>query len=103
VRRASGAPDWVGSASRDTVGIRIPDHDLTLAVLSAAGPLAVTSANLSAASPTLDAAGARRALGDSVAVYLEGASSGEAPSTIVDLSAAAPRILRTGPVEWETH
>jgi len=93
-------PEWVGDPRRNTVGVRIPDHPTALAVLAVAGPLAVTSANRSAAEPAFDAAGARQALGDSVAVYLPGAAKGRAASTIVDVSGEEPRILREGPVDW---
>ena len=39
--------DWVGDAQRRTVGLRVPDHPVAIELLSAVGPLAVTSANLS--------------------------------------------------------
>jgi tRNA A37 threonylcarbamoyladenosine synthetase subunit TsaC/SUA5/YrdC len=45
---------------------------------------------------------AREQLGDLVDVYLDaGPSAQQAASTIVDLSGAHPRILRTGPVTAE--
>jgi len=98
--RAPAMPDWVGDPGRDTVGVRIPDHPVAQEILTAAGPLAVTSANRSAEEPALDAAGAIETLGDSIAVYLPGVASGGEASTIVDLSAREPRILRQGSVEW---
>ena len=98
--RADGLPAWVGDPDRETVGVRIPDHPLTLGVLEAFGPLAVTSANRSGEDPAVDADGARLALGDAVAVYLPGASHGDSASTVVDLSSGEARVLRPGPVAW---
>ena len=100
--RAPAVPDWVGDPGRDTVGVRIPDHPVALEILTAAGPLAVTSANRSSEKPAIDAAGAKESLGNVVAVYLPGVAGGGEASTIVDLSGHEPRILRQGPVEWVT-
>jgi tRNA threonylcarbamoyl adenosine modification protein (Sua5/YciO/YrdC/YwlC family) len=99
LRRADGVPAWIGHAD-DTVGVRIPDHPVALALLEACGPLAVTSANRTGEDPAIDADGARLALGDAVAVYIPGAASGDVASTVVDLSGASPRVLRPGPVAW---
>jgi len=100
VPRAGGLPDWIGHPDSDSVGIRVPDHPITLALLAATGPLAVTSANRSGYPPAADDLSARAALGDAVAVYLEGGGSGAAPSTVVDMTGSEPRILRRGPVAW---
>jgi len=101
VRRAPGLPDWLGDPTRESVGLRVPDHPAALALLEAAGPLAVTSANHSGLVPALDAAGARAIFGTEVAAYLPGAGGGGAPSTVVDFTALTPRVLRAGPVAWE--
>jgi tRNA A37 threonylcarbamoyladenosine synthetase subunit TsaC/SUA5/YrdC len=59
----------------------------------------VSSANVSGVPPAVDADGARHQLGDLVDVYLDaGPSPQQAASTIVDLTGAAPHILRSGPV-----
>jgi tRNA threonylcarbamoyl adenosine modification protein (Sua5/YciO/YrdC/YwlC family) len=100
VPRAEGLPDWVGSEALGTVGIRVPDHPVALALLSASGPLAVTSANRSGEPPAADAAAAEAALREAVAVYLPGAGAGGAPSTVVDLSGPEPRVLREGALDW---
>jgi tRNA threonylcarbamoyl adenosine modification protein (Sua5/YciO/YrdC/YwlC family) len=100
VRRAAGLPEWIGDAVRGTVGLRVPDHPVALALLRAAGPLAVTSANRSGRPPALDHSDARRRLGDSVAVYLPGRAGAGAASTVVDLSGCEARVLRRGPVSW---
>ena len=81
----------------------MPSHPKALEVLSATGPLAVTSANRSGESPALDSQTAAAALGDAVSVYVSGAAFGGEASTVVDLSGAQPRVLRQGPVEWSTE
>jgi L-threonylcarbamoyladenylate synthase len=87
-------------AGRPTVGVRMPDHSVALALLKAfGGPLAVTSANRSGEPDCLTADEVEAALGDAVAVLLDGGRSpGGAPSTVADLSGPALRILREGPV-----
>jgi len=101
VPRAAGLPDWVGDASRDSVGLRVPNHPAALALLAASGPLAVTSANRSGEAPAADDSGARAMFGKRVAAYLPGSGANLAPSTVVDFTGASPRVLRTGPVAWE--
>jgi tRNA threonylcarbamoyl adenosine modification protein (Sua5/YciO/YrdC/YwlC family) len=100
VPRADGLPDWVGDPAAGSVGVRVPDHPAALALLAAAGPLAVTSANRSGEIPVGDHRSARASLGDAVAVYIEGSGGGDTSSTVVDLTGLHPRILRPGPVEW---
>lgn len=100
VPRLRGLPDWIGDPVRDTVGIRVPDHPTALALLRAAGPLAVTSANRSGEPPARDHGEAEAALGGAVAVYLPGPAGGGSSSTVVDLSGPEPRVLRAGPLPW---
>jgi tRNA threonylcarbamoyl adenosine modification protein (Sua5/YciO/YrdC/YwlC family) len=91
--------NWDLGETRQTVAVRVPDHDVALAVLKATGPLAVSSANLTGepAATTID--DAERMLGDAVAVYLDaGTSPGGVASTILDVTSATPRILREGPI-----
>ncbi len=90
----------VGDHRRGTLAIRMPDHPMLRRLLIRSGPLAVTSANRSGCPPALDNIAARAALGSGVAVYLEGRSSGEQASTILDLTVSPPRIVRRGPVSF---
>ncbi|MBN1313609.1 MAG: threonylcarbamoyl-AMP synthase [Anaerolineae bacterium] len=82
-----------------TVGVRIPDHDGTRAVIRACGgALAVTSANLSGASNPLTA-GEASSLGEGIALVLDGGRcAGGQPSTVVDVSGGSLRIVRPGPI-----
>jgi len=80
-----------------TIAVRIPDHDFTRELLRATGPLAVSSANVSGepAAATIEEAQAQ--LGEAVSLYLDGGPAGDpVPSTIVDFTADAPRIVRQG-------
>jgi tRNA threonylcarbamoyl adenosine modification protein (Sua5/YciO/YrdC/YwlC family) len=93
---------WDLGEAHGTVMVRMPLHPVALEVLNAVGPMAVSSANVSGGAPAVDAAEARRQLGEAVDVYLDAgpAEQGEA-STIVDLTGPAPRIVRSGPVSAE--
>ena len=84
-----------------TIGVRIPDHDWTRALLRAAGPLAATSANLSGEPPATTAAEVLDQLGKRVSLILEdGTSPGGLPSTVLDCTGEEPALLREGPLSW---
>ena len=100
VPRADGLPPWIGDPAAGTVGVRVPDHPVALALLAGAGPLAVTSANRSGDPGVAGHTAARAALGGVVAVYLVGRGAGGEASTVLDLTGPAPRLLRPGPVPW---
>ena len=92
-------PDWVGDHDRQTVAIRVPDHDLARALFERTGPLAVTSANLTGRSPAVSDQEAKAFFGDAVADYLPGVCPGGTASTVLDVTVNPPRVLRRGPVE----
>ena len=93
---------WDLGDARGTVMLRMPLHHVAIELLREVGPMAVSSANVSGRSPAVNADAARNQLGDLVDVYLDaGPSQQQAASTIVDLTGAAPRILRAGPVSAE--
>lgn len=90
---------WDLGSTRGTVMVRMPLHPVALELLRDVGPMAVSSANRSGQVPASTAQEAREQLGDDVAVYLDGGSSGDpVPSTIVDLTGSAPIVLRQGAV-----
>ena len=86
------APALIGPGG--TVGIRIPDHPVARDLARRAGPITATSANRHGEAPARSLAGARRALGRSVRVYLaarprpRGSASG-----LVDLTGEVARLL----------
>ncbi|GAB3478893.1 L-threonylcarbamoyladenylate synthase [Nocardiopsis coralliicola] len=102
VCHATPSLSWDLGDTKGTVAVRMPMHPAAIELLKETGPMAVSSANLSGqpAAATMDEA--RAQLGDKVAVYLDGgACEGGAPSTIVDLTYAVPRVLRAGAVSIE--
>lgn len=84
----------------DTIGVRIPDHALTRAIIEqAGGALAVTSANLSGQPAACTAAEAQRQLGDSVAFYVDGGRCpGGQASTVAQVQDDKIQIFRVGPI-----
>ena len=91
---------WDLGEARGTVAVRMPDHPLATALIEQTGPLAVSSANRSGKPPAGTMVEARLQLGASVAVYLDGGPSGpQVPSSIVDLTGPAPRLLRAGALD----
>lgn len=85
-----------------TVGVRMPDHPAALALLNAAGPLAVTSANLSGQPSPVSAQEVLAQLGGRIPLILDGGQTpGGAPSTVVDCTGPQPVILRPGPLSLE--
>lgn len=93
---------WDLGDARGTVAVRMPLHPVAIELLETTGPMAVSSANRSGHPPAVTAAQAQEQLGDDVAVYLDGgpAEKGVA-STIVDVTAEVPKILRAGAVSIE--
>jgi L-threonylcarbamoyladenylate synthase len=86
------------SGEPPTLGVRIPDHPVALALLREVGePLATTSANLSGEPPAMTAEEAARLEG--LAAVLDGGRApGGQPSTVLSLTGPAPVVLRAGPV-----
>lgn len=93
---------WDLGEARGTVMVRMPLHPVAIEVLREVGPMAVSSANISGQPAATTADDAHRQLGDLVDVYLDaGPSQRQAASTIVDLTGAGARVLRTGPISAE--
>lgn len=88
-----------GISNLPTVGVRVPDHAVARALLQAAGPMAVTSANLSGLPSTTLAGEVHTQLGGRIPLILDGGRTpGGIPSTVVDCTGAEPKILRQGPI-----
>ncbi|HYZ07447.1 MAG TPA: L-threonylcarbamoyladenylate synthase [Pseudonocardiaceae bacterium] len=90
---------WDLGDTRGTVMLRMPLHPVALELLRDVGPMAVSSANRSGQAPATTAAQARDQLGERVPVLLDGGPAGAAvPSTVVDLTADDPVVLREGAI-----
>ena len=100
VPRLLSLPDTLSSTT--TIGVRVPDHPVALALLNLVGPLAVTSANLSGQENTNTAQEVVEQLNNRVHLILDGGRTpGGVPSTVVDCTVAEPVVLREGPVTFE--
>ena len=85
-----------------TVGIRMPDHPFALELLRRAGPLAVTSANLSGQDNPRSAQDVLAQLDGRIALVIDGGETpGGVPSTVVDCTGEQARILRHGAITDE--
>ena len=99
VRKHPEIPDRV-TAGLDTVGLRIPSHPIALDLIRAAGvPIAAPSANrFGELSPTT-ADHVRAALGDAVAMVLDGGPSTVGiESTVLSLAGPEAVLLRPGTI-----
>ena len=92
---------------RRTLGLRIPDHAITRALLDELGePLMSTTLILPGEDmPETDPWEIRQRLEHEVDLVIDGGHCGFDPTTVVDLTGDAPRILRRGkgdPAPFET-
>jgi L-threonylcarbamoyladenylate synthase len=93
--------DWMERAApgRDSLGLRVPDHPLTLAVLALTGPLAVTSANRSGGDAPVSFTDVPESILETAEVAFFCRHTGEGvPSTVVEAGASGLRILRQGSI-----
>lgn len=102
-RLPAGGVSLLASAGLDTVAVRAPAHPVAQQLLRAAGrPIAAPSANRSGRISPTAAAHVAAELAGAVALILD---AGETPvgleSTVLDLSGAAPTLLRPGAVTLE--
>ena len=93
-------PESVSATS--TVGVRLPDHDVARALLRRAGPMAVTSANVSGAQSPVRAEEVFEQLGGRIPLIIDGGRTpGGVPSTLVDCTNTELKVLREGPISLE--
>ena len=92
--------DGVGTKNPLSIGVRVPDNQLTIELLKITGPLAVTSANRSGENDIISNIEAQKIFGENIAEYLEGAAVHGSGSTIIDFRVDGGEILREGPLKW---
>ncbi len=92
------------TAGSGTIGLRVPGSGQTRELLRYLGTaLTGTSANRSGGSSPRTAEEVMRELGDRIDLVLDGGpAAGERPSTIVDVTAEPPRIIRQGIIDIST-
>ncbi len=85
-------------ARRKTIGLRVPDHPAPRAVAAAAGgALLATTVRLAGDDlPLADPDEIELRVGRQVDLFLEAGWGKVAPSTLVDLTGEAPKVLRAG-------
>jgi L-threonylcarbamoyladenylate synthase len=102
LRRAPNVPDEV-TAGGPTVAVRVPDQPMVRELARRLGaPLAATSANRHGQPAAVTADEVQRELGGWVPLILDGGRCpGGTASTVLDMTASPPAILRHGPVSAE--
>jgi L-threonylcarbamoyladenylate synthase len=105
-----GALTLVGAARTDvpeeltagtgTVGLRLPDDEEVRALVRACGgALTATSANLAGEAPARNAEGVARSFPGGLSLVVDGGETrADRPSTVLDVSGPAPRLIREGVV-----
>jgi len=75
----------------------MPAHEIPLEILKRTGPLACPSANLSGGEEPTSADDVLRDLNNKIDILIDGGKTEfKIPSTIIDLTAVPPKILRHG-------
>ena len=90
-------PEAVSATS--TIGVRIPDQAAARVLLRAAGPMAVTSANISGQPSPSTAEEVYEQLNGRIPLIIDdGRTPGGVPSTVIDCLVDEIKILREGPI-----
>ncbi|MFA6002516.1 MAG: L-threonylcarbamoyladenylate synthase [Elusimicrobiota bacterium] len=97
VLTANAAGRGLAAAMGPTLALRVPDLPILQDLLSASAvPWASTSANAADQPPLPDGQAVAAAFSGDVAFVLDGGPSAGPPSSVLDLSAPEPRVLREG-------
>lgn len=96
LNKADSVPSHLSQGS--TIGIRLPNHPICLALIQYAGnPIVGTSANISGQPAALTAVEVARQLGSKLDFIIDGGKCpGGRESTVVDVTREPPAILRHG-------
>jgi L-threonylcarbamoyladenylate synthase len=99
VKARPEVPDEL-TAGSGTIGLRLPDDETVRSFIrSCNGALTATSANLAGEPPARTAQEVSQAFPTGLDLIVDGgASSGDKPSTVLDISGEHPRLLREGAV-----
>ncbi len=99
LKRSPAIPSLL-SGGGETIALRVPNAPTVREVVRRLGaPVTGTSANLSGTPAATTAVAVREALGTSVDAVVDGGMTpGGPPSTVLDLTAPTPRILRVGAI-----
>lgn len=91
-------PRRLQNPKRRTIGLRIPDHPIVQALLEALDEplMSVTLILPDSPLPLTDPGEMREQLGNRVDAIIDGGSCGSEPTSIIDLTGEAPRLVRQG-------
>lgn len=91
-------PRRVSHPSRKTIGIRVPDHRITLDFIEAAGTPLVSTTLIpeDGEQPLNDAEEIFQRYGGQLAAVVDGGACSLAPTTVIDLTGPLPEVLRRG-------
>lgn len=83
---------------RKTIGLRVPDHPITRALLDALGEplMSVTLIMPGEALPLTDPYEIRERLGSQVDVIIDGGVCRSEPTTVIDMTGDSPEVVRHG-------
>lgn len=91
-------PRRVSHPSRKTIGIRVPNHPVALALIEAAGSplMSTTLIPEGEDDPLNDAESIRQRYGNQLAAVIDGGACPLLPTTVIDLTQEAPEVVRRG-------
>ena len=93
--------DSIMTNGKETIGIRIPDSQYVLNLLQKVGPMLVTSANLSNHPNTTSTKEVLNQLDGRIDLIVDGQTTDNVASTVVDVSGSEIKILREGKITKE--
>ena len=98
LRASNHVPRYIQHPKKKTIGLRIPDHDMLLALLELAGePLVSTSLILpGSVAPETDPEEIRSKLGREVDLVIDAGPCGTELTTVIDLTSDAVEVVRQG-------
>jgi L-threonylcarbamoyladenylate synthase len=100
IKENSGLHHAISSESK--VGLRIPDHPISMMLAKRFGPITATSANRHKGKDPTDSTIARQELGDDIDIYIDcGRCRLGAPSTVIDISKGEIQVIREGAISRE--
>ena len=96
-------PRRLQNPRRKTIGLRVPDHPIALALLDALGEPIMSSTLLDPAheEPLSDPIDIENAYGHAVDLVVDGGYGGLEPTTVIDLSDDHPVLIRQGKGDTE--
>ena len=98
LRATHEVPRRLQHPKRKTIGLRVPDHRIALGIVETLGAPIMTATLRSPAddAPVSDAETAREYFDKVVDAIVDGGPCGVEPTTLIDLSEEAPKVLREG-------